>query len=220
MGLQEKGDRLRLAQRLFRNSTDDFNLAMVRVIAAKGIRYWKRAWPTVDRIDICGGVACMSSVEMAPWNAYDIDPDRLPFTFENPQTRRCPDICCHWPNYLRYDPENNFERVGKWKNYFCRFTSPFGMMLAHDVCEAASQSFYSKYATVDTADGGYRIDLSPADAVGADLMQGHFYVCLKNGEAPKTCLGGKIELYEEREDNTLYKIERDKGASVINIKLS
>ena len=199
--------------------TDDYNLAMARVIHARGIRSWKWAWPKVDRIDTCSGIACMTSIEMAPWNAYDIDPEYLPFTFENPNTRRCPDICCHWPNFLRYNPENNLERVEKWKNYFLRITSPFGMMLAHDVNEAASQTFYSKYAAVDAADGGYRIDLSAVDKVDSELVANDFFVSLKNTEKLSACIGGTAALYDARADHSVYKITRDKDISIVSLKI-
>ena len=199
--------------------TDDFNIAMARVIYARGIRSWKWAWPTVDRIDMCGGIACMTSVEMAPWNAYDLDPDLLPFTFANPAVRRCPDICCHWPNFLRFHPENNLERVEKWANYFRRITSPFGMMLAHDVNEAASQTFYSKYAAVDTVDGGYRLALDTVDKQDSVLIQKEFYVSLKGGEQVKACEGGSFSLYEARADHNVYKIDREENASVVKLRV-
>ena len=199
--------------------TDDFNIAMARVIHKRGIRSWKWEWPKVDRIDTCGGIACMPSKSIVPWNAFDVDPDLLKYTFADPESRRVPDICMHWPNFLRYNPENNFERIEKWKNYFLRITSPFGMMLAHDVGEAASQTFYSKYAAVDTVDGGYRIALDAVDKQDTALINDTFYVGLKGGEVPKKCIGGSFALFDEREDHNLYKITRDKDASVITLKI-
>ncbi|MBP3606501.1 MAG: hypothetical protein J6J66_07885 [Clostridia bacterium] len=197
--------------------SDDFNIAMARVIYKRGIRSWKYGWPKVDRIDTCGGVACMTSVEMAPWNAYDIDPALHAFTFADPSVRRCPDICTHWPNFLRYNPENNLERVEAWKDYFLRITSPFGMMLARDVTEAASQTFYSKYASVETVDGGYRIGLDAVDTVDSELVGKEFYVSLKGGEKPVRCEGGSISLHEKRADHTVYRIARSEGAASVRL---
>ena len=199
--------------------TDDFNIKMARVLYKRGIRSWKWAWPKVDRIDTCAGIACMTSKEMTEWNVYDIDPDLHPFTFANPETRRCPDICCHWPNFLRYNPENNFERVEKWKNYFLRITSPFGMMLAHDVTEAASQTFYSKYASVDRTDGGYRIGFDAVDRQDSELIGREFYVSLRGGEVLKRCEGGSLSVHDVRGDHTVYKIQRDADASAVRLEI-
>ena len=190
---------------------------MARVIHKRGIRSWKWNWPKVDRIDTCGGIACMPSSSFLNWNVYDADPDFLEFTFANPETRRVPDICMHWPQFLRYNPEHNFERVEQWKNYFLRITSPFGMMLAHDVGEAASQTFYSKYAAVDTVDGGYRIACENVDNRDTELIKKEFYVSLKGGEEIKKCVGGSFSLYDARADHNVYKITREDNASVITL---
>ncbi len=198
---------------------DDYNIAMARVIHKRGIRSWKWAWPTVDRIDTCGGIACMSSSSMLPWNAYDVDPDLLDYTFADPEVRRVPDICMHWPHFLRYNPEHNFERVKKWKNYFRRITSPFGMMLAHDVNEAASQTFYSKYAAVDTVNGGYRVAFDAVDKVDNDLVRKEFYVSLKGGEEIKKCIGGSFALHDARSDHNVYKVTRDEGVAAVELKI-
>lgn len=197
--------------------TDDYNIKMARVIHKRGIRSWKWAWPKVDRIDTCAGIACMTSKEIVPWNVYDVDPDLVNFTFADPEVRRCPDICMHWPNFLRFHPEHNLERVEKWAAYFRRITSPFGMMLAHDVGEAASQTFYSKYATVDMADGGYRIAFENVDNRDSDLIRKEFYVSLKSGEELKTCAGGSFMLYDARADHNVYKITRDEHADAVTL---
>ncbi len=203
----------------FGKPTDDFNIAMARVIHKRGIRSWKWAWPTVDRIDTCGGIACMPSISPVPWNVYDIDPDYFSFTFEDEETRRCPDICCHWPNLLRFNPENNFERVEKWVKYFRRITSPFGMMLARDVNEAASQTFYSKYAAVDTVNGGYRVAFDAVDGLDTELIAKDFYVSLKGGEQLKKCVGGSFAVYDVRPDHTVYKVTRDAAAASVELKI-
>jgi hypothetical protein len=199
--------------------TDDFNIKMARVIHKRGIRSWKWAWPKVDRIDTCGGIACMPSIEIVPWNVYDVDPDLLPFTFANPETRRCPDICMHWPNFLRFHPEHNLERIEAWKNYYLRITSPFGMMLAHDVNEAASQTFYSKYAAVDTVSGGYRIALENVDSLDTELIRKEFYVSPKGGEEIKRAEGASFSLYDARADHNVYKIVRNENATVVKLNV-
>ena len=125
----------------------------------------------------------------------------------------------HWPNFLRYNPENNLERIEKWKNYYLRITSPFGMMLAHDVNESASQTFYSKYASVDTVNGGYRIAFDEVDNRDTDLINKTFYASLKGGEQVKKCIGGTFSVYDVREDHTVYKIEREAGAKAVELKI-
>jgi hypothetical protein len=199
--------------------TDDFNIAMARVIHRRGIRSWKWAWPKVDRIDTCGGIACMPSIEMVPWNVYDVDPDLLSFTFGDPATRRCPDICMHWPNFLRFHPEHNLERIEAWKNYYLRITSPFGMMLAHDVNEAASQTFYSKYANVEAVSGGYRIGFGAVDSLDTELIEKTFYVSLKGGEQIRKCIGASFALHDTREDHLVYKITRAEDRAPVTLQI-
>ena len=93
------------------------------------------------------------------------------------------------------------------------------MMLAHDVGEAASQTFYSKYAAVDTADGGYRIDLSAVDKVDSELVANDFFVSLKGGEKLSACIGGTAVLHDVRADHSVYKVTRDKDISIVSLKI-
>jgi hypothetical protein len=109
--------------------------------------------------------------------------------------------------------------VEKWKNYFLRITSPFGMMLARDVTEAASQTFYSKYASVDRADGGYRIGFDAVDRQDSELIGREFYVSLGGGEVLKRCEGGSLSVHDVREDHTVYKIQRDADASAVRLEI-
>ena len=85
--------------------------------------------------------------------------------------------------------------------------------------ESASQTFYSKYAAVDTVDGGYRIALDTVDKQDSVLIKKEFYVSLKGGEQVKACEGGSFSLYDARADHNVYKIVRDENASVLKLKV-
>jgi len=93
------------------------------------------------------------------------------------------------------------------------------MMLAHDVNEAASQTFYSKYAAVNAVNGGYRVTFDAVDKVDSELVRKEFYVSLKGGEQIKACDGGSFILAEKREDHDLYKIVRNEGVSAVVLKI-
>jgi hypothetical protein len=93
------------------------------------------------------------------------------------------------------------------------------MMLAHDVNEAASQTFYSKYAAVDTVDGGYRIAFENVDSLDTELIRKEFYVSLKGGEEIKRAEGASFSLYDARADHNVYKIVRDENATVVKLNV-
>ena len=90
-------------------------------------------------------------------------------------------------------------------------------MLAHDVNESASQTFYSKYAAVDTVDGGYRLSFENVDSLDSELVRKEFYVSLKGGEEIKRAEGASFSLYDARADHNVYKILRDENASVVKL---
>ena len=58
------------------------------------------------------------------------------------------------------------------------------------------------------------MDMTPNNIVGMskllkldfDGLKKEFYISLKKGVTPKSCVGGEIELYEEKRDFNTYKI--------------
>ena len=52
------------------------------------------------------------------WNAYDYDPEYL-FDFYEEKDGEYGDVMStHWPNFLRFQPQNNYKVLGGWVKYF------------------------------------------------------------------------------------------------------
>ena len=196
---------------------DDYNREFARILYKHGIRVWEwGGWPKDTEI-LEDMVFVNSSLGFVTWNAYDIDPSILHNCFE--AGRRpgiVPNICGHLTNFVRFQPEKNFEYVPAWIDYFRRITAPFGAMISRDNEASASQSVYATYATIDSVDGGYRIDLAPVDRVRTDVIEDEFFVSLKEKRIPKVCTGGSISLHQCKGDHTVYKIARD-GSDAVTI---
>ena len=193
----------------------DYNREFARILHRHGIGVWEwGCWPedTMVREDM---IYINSSLGFVTWNAYDIDPSLLPSCFESGRRPGIvPNVCGHLTNFIRFQPEKNFEHASAWVDYFRRITAPFGAMIARDNEQSASQGVYARYAKVDTVDGGYRIDLAPVDAVRTELVEDEFFLALRTHELPKNCTGGRIFMHECKGDHTIYKIVRDASSSV------
>jgi hypothetical protein len=126
------------------------------------------------------------------------------------------DFCTHWTNYLRWNPENNFEYVPAWIEYLKKNAEIFGVMLSKDIAFAASQVLYNRYAKLEVDDCKCIIDLSEVDNKNAIGLKNEFYISFKNDVVPKECFGGNISLYDTRKEFKTYKIERA-GGSLIKI---
>ncbi len=193
------------------------NLEFARILRRHGVGIWEwGAWP--EDVTVREGMIFLNStLRFAPWDAYDVDPKILENCFEaGPRPGIVPNICGHLTNFVRFQPEKNFEYVSEWINYFKRITSPFGAMIARDNEQSASQGVYAAYSAVDTVDGGWRIDLSPADAVRTDLVEDEFFVAIRDRRVPTSCTGGRLFVHECKEDHTIYRIERD-GSPVVTL---
>lgn len=197
----------------------DYNREIARVARRYGIRVWEWAgWPEIVTVE--EDMIFLSAVlgGFVPWNACAVDPSLLPSCFEiGPRPGIRPNICGHLTNFIQFQPEKNFEYVGAWIDYFRRITSDFGVMLARDNVDSASQALYAEYATLDRVDGGYRIDLSPVDAVRTDAVKDEFFLSLRTEDAPRSLLGGRLSVWERRRDHTVYRIERE--AETVTLKM-
>ena len=195
----------------------DYNLEFARILRRYGIGIWEwGGWPSdaTVREDM---IFINSSLGFVTWNAYDIDPSLLYNCFEaGPRPGFVPNICGHLTNFVRFQPEKNFEYVPDWIDYFKRITSPFGAMIARDNEQSASQAVYAHYAVTDRVDGGWRIDLSPVDAVRTELVEDEFFVAIRDRRVPTSCTGGRIFVHECKEDHTIYRIARD-GSPVVTL---
>ena len=112
-----------------------------------GIEYWanhtylpKPVGTTVHS----GVIFSRKEIELVHFAAYDLDPDLLP-------TYRAEDagiIGGHWPNVLRWNPENNLERLDRWETFFRRQCEVFGIMLSRDIGFAHQQMLYRNLGAV------------------------------------------------------------------------
>ena len=197
--------------------SDDYNREFARILLSHGIGIWEwGGWPE-DVLSQDGMVFINSALGFLDWNAYGVDPSILHNVFESPRGHGfVPNICGHLPNFIRFQPEKNFEYVDKWVDYFRRITRPFGAMIARDNEQSASQGVYAAYARVDKIDGGYRIDLTEVEKARTFILEDEFFVAIKDKRMPKQVEGGTLYVHEVREDHVIYRIARN-GASVVTI---
>ena len=193
---------------------DEGNIAYAKVLRKYGIEYWANGWMNHDEyVDTIEGLITSKGRCIAPWNAYGLNPKHLaPLDSKKIDTH----VCGHLANFIRIDPEDNFEYTDAWVKYFREGYDKFGSMIAVDNAESSSQSFYKKFASVESASDGYVIDLSAVDAIEASGKKNEFFVSFKDGTTPKTVVGGEIALYESHEGYKTYKITRD-GSSFVKI---
>ena len=196
---------------------DDYNREFARILRSHGIGIWEwGGWPE-DVLSQDGMVFINSALGFLDWNAYGVDPSILHNVFESPRGHGfVPNICGHLPNFIRFQPEKNFEYVDKWVDYFRRITRPFGAMIARDNEESASQGVYATYAQVDKIDGGYRIDLAPVEAARTFILEEDFFVAIKDKRMPKNVTGGVFSVHEVRPDHVIYRVARN-GDSAITV---
>ena len=141
------------------------------------------------------------------WNVYDFDPKTLA-PFVSPENFGETNIIgFHWTNLLRYQPEDNLEKLPAWIDYFKRESETFGTMISRDIGFSATQQFYNKFARIDASEKGYTVELSEVTKIKPAYCPDEFYVSLKNGTTPVGVKGGRISVYEEHERFVTYKIE-------------
>jgi hypothetical protein len=119
------------------------------------------------------------------------------------------EICLHgshWTNYLRYNPENNFEGVPKWADFYKRQGEVFGSMNAETLADAVNQLFYHEFAKTELGENECVIDLSEVMKNAIDCHKNEFYISLRNPIDIKTCEGGEVTFYEEHNEFCIYKI--------------
>ena len=195
---------------------DEGNLEYAEVLRSFGVEYWANGWMDHDKnVDTIGGMITSKGRCIAPWNAYGINPKYLkPLDNKKVDTH----LGAHLANFIRIDPEDNFEYVDAWIKYFRDVTGVFGRMLARDNADSSSQSLYARFAKVEKCEGGYIIDLSEVDSLDAVGRKNELFVSFKNGVEPKAAVGGEISLYEAHEDYKTYIIKRD-GSSEVKISV-
>jgi len=175
-----------------------------KIIKDYGVKYWHEALITHPFFD--NGILLNQKISrMALWEAYDINPDKLPdYTEETAGI-----IGAHWPNFLRLDPDLNFENLEKWVRFFERQADVFGIIMSEDIAFAHKQLLIKKYYTIEEKNGRIKIDCSKADALSPVDFDTPIYISVKNGTAPFECEGGTMTVHSVRKGHTNYKIERN-----------
>lgn len=187
------------------------NSDLTHILKDYGIRIWCNF--QIMGSDVHDGViVAKKDILLAPWEAYDLNPAH--FQDFNPDTAGI--VGGHWPNLLRFHPEDNLERVDAWKQFFARQAEMFGMMLSRDLEFACYQMLFKRNSVITEENGNVRIDLSKADAQLPEAKNHPLYIAVKNQQNQPKCIGGIISEYEVHRDFKIYKIEARQG-SVITI---
>ena len=197
---------------------------MAAELYGRGIRFGTNAYYYFpDTFKAHGGITFTQKCgnkgggKFIPWNAFDVDPDRLP-DFSEESLPASSIIGMHWTNFLRYNPENNMERLDAWVAYMNRQAEVFGIMLSKDIAFSTNQEYYEKYTKITEADNRLMLDFSGVLANRTPTQTNEVYLSVKNGSEPKECIGGSIELYEVRGGHKTYKITHGKSIVELNFK--
>lgn len=170
--------------------TPEENRDYIKILKDHGIQFWHNGWSQLnDNVAVCDGMICAKGFEVVTWDAYAVDPDRLPLGLTGAEEKPKTDFCFHWTNFIRYHPENNFERLDAWVNYFHRQAEVFGVMLSKSTPFAASQAVYNRFAKMDIGENSCRIDLTEVDSKNALGLQDAFYISFRKNIASKSAEG-------------------------------
>ena len=195
------------------NATPEQMHVICEEVARRGVRTWLNfAFAFDGPLYISDDVACIKkggtfNGRSVRWNAYDFDPKYLgDFTCSN-ESSLSGVFGLHWTNFLRFNPENNFERIPAWIDYFKRQAEIFGFMLSKNAEFCANQAFYAKYSTIREHGGAIVIDTSSVKKNSPSWLANSFYVSFKKEQLPASCENGSMELYEEHAEFNTYKID-------------
>ncbi len=191
--------------------TPEENAVYADILREYGILYWRDTWDEMAGDSaVVNGVICSKEYQILHWNVFDADPALLPV-----RERVTPDLCCHWPNFLRWNPEHNLERIPAWAAYFRRQAEVWGVMLAPDAPTADSQGVYRQFARLRTEGDTCVVDLTEVDRLGASGLKDEFFLSLRGDAAPVCVEGGTVGLYETKRDFRNWKVVRDGGKRVV-----
>ena len=79
-------------------------------------------------------------------------------------------------------------------------------MLSRDMRFTGNQCIYRKNSTVTLEGDICTVDISGALNLNFEDLGCEFYISFKNNSLPKSCTGGKMELYEEKKNFKTYRI--------------
>ena len=194
---------------------------MVKAFNKKGIKYWTNYWKgkelSVKYLDNILYVIKNNNV-MIPWNAYDIDPAYVRDFLKDEDTHFGTVLGMHWPNFLKFNPENNMQTLPLWVDYFKRQSEIFGLMISKDIAFSCNQYIYKDLAKTDFVDNKIKIDVAPVYEQPSLVPNGEFYISIKNNKTPVKSNGCTFELYEKHADFSTYKIKHTDKQMEITVK--
>ena len=177
---------------------------MPKILNEYGIRYWHEPNFKTSTSTVSDGVISTRMKDwIALWEAYDVNPDKFPLYTE--ETAGI--MVSHWPNYLRLDPDLNLENLNKWKNFFDRQRTVFGVIVSRDLAFAHHQQLYKTNCTVTEENGKVKIDCSKVDEIKPDWFDAPIYISVKDG-VEFQCEGGVVTEFEKLDGFTNYEIKR------------
>ena len=198
---------------------DEGNKIYANILKKYGITVWGNRWPCFkESSETLEELMLVKTYGKIPWDAYDVDPRLLEISTKENGKEIFPSFVGHLTNFIRFNPENNFERVDDWANYFLKQAEEFGIMLARDIEFSAAQALYQRFAEISEDENTVTIDASTVDSMKTIAEKNIVYVSIRNGKVPTVCDGGEISLYEEKRDFKTYKIVRN-GEAKITVSL-
>ena len=193
---------------------DEETKAFSRVLRDNGFIHWANYWGLLkDTVAVIEGVTFMQKSFLgAGWEHYDIDPLTLWDQCTVSRLTTAPGLIpgamgFHWTNFIRLNPQRNFERLPEWITYFKRQGAIFGQMLGRDFDFACSQAVYSRYAKITVDGNKCVIDNTDVYAQNSLSLRNEFYISFFNDILPLSCDNGKMSIYEKHDSHTTYKIE-------------
>lgn len=185
-------------------------LPLASALKKNGVEYWTSRWKKTvcDTVFYDGILYMEKNVNFGvPWNAYDFDPEYMK-DFAKEGDEVVGDVLgMHWPNFLHFQPQNNYLCLGGWVKYFKKQSEIFGLMISRDIAFSSSQHVYRRFSKVTCQDNKIVIDLTEALNKPTTCLSGEVYVSIKNGVTPKSAIGGEITLYETHKEFKTYKIK-------------
>lgn len=184
-----------------------------------GIRFWaNHTWtPRPVGCTVSSGVIfSRKEIALADYAAYDLDPDYLPLY--DPASAGI--IGGHWPNVLRYAPQNNLRRLDAWADWFARQSEVFGLMISEDIGFAHCQQLCKNFSTLREEGDLVTLDLSAVDAAAPARAYGPVYVSVKKEKLPAAVSGAAISPREEKQAFRTYRLDRIPGEHVIRLTLA
>lgn len=203
------------------NLTFDDLSPMVSAFNKKEIFYWTNYWLGKEMTGkfLDGVLYTTKSTDLIiPWNAYDYDPTYLADFAKEGDTKVFSVLGMHWPNFLKFNPENNEKATSLWIDYLKKQSEIFGLMISKDIAFSGNQYIYKELSTIAFGEKQVNIDVSPVFEQKSLIPDGEFYISLKNDVKPIKSDGCTFEMHEKHNDFVTYKITHNQKQMTIFVE--